>query len=436
MVRILLVDDDEDFTSATQAILRREAHDVTTANDLDRARKALTRERFDLLLVDLSLPDGSGLELLSSDSPKAVVITGHPSVETAIRAVKGPVVDYLVKPIDRGQLDRAIRQATRELTPGSGRPPEPKGRIVGESDAVLKMRRQIEEFGPTDATVLVTGESGTGKELVAEALHDARGTRGELVTINCGAIPQELIASELFGHRKGAFTGAASNRAGAFERAGDGTLFLDEVGELPLEQQVALLRVLESRRVVPVGGSKEVSVSARVIAATNRDLQQSVSKGDFREDLYYRLMVLPIEVPPLRHRKGDVALLTRFFLDQFAAEYGTPREIAEPALDLLEKHRWPGNVRELKHTLLRAALQNREKEVLDTLPDNFDRPLHLASSDSGLVPGMSIRDVERTLILKTLEHFDGRRKETAEALGVSLKTLYNRLREYGHGESD
>jgi two-component system, NtrC family, response regulator HydG len=431
MARILLVDDDTDFTSATQTLLRAEEHDVSTVGTVAEASGVLRREAFDMLFVDLSLPDGSGLELIRDDGPKAVIITGHPSIETAIRAVRGRVVDYLVKPLDRNQLIKSIESAVdkpaRRIPPISTIRPS---NMIGESTAMKSLLKAITEYGPTDVTILVTGESGTGKDLVAQALHNACHTDARFVPVNCGAIPRELVASELFGHEKGSFTGAGAKRIGIFERAKNGTVFLDEIGELPLDQQVALLRVLETGSMVRVGGEKEIPMTARIIAATNKDLEKEVSEGKFREDLFFRLMVLPIHVPPLREREGDIPLLANYFLEMYAKEHGTPSSFSSRVLTKLESYHWPGNVRELKHTVLRAAILNRGKDKVDALPDNFDRPPRWSEDVQGLRAGMSIRDVEKTLIEKTLDHFDGNKKLTAEALGISLKTLYNRLCEY------
>lgn len=432
MARILLVDDDTDFTSATQTLLRAEGHDVTTVGAVAEAREALRRASFDMLFVDLALPDGSGLELIKGDGPRAVIITGHPSIESAIRAVRGRVVDYLVKPLDKNQLIQSIESATIEKPSRKVLPSESfrPANMIGESEAMKSLIKSITEYGPTDVTILITGESGTGKDLVAQALHNACHTDARFVPVNCGAIPRELVASELFGHEKGSFTGAGAKRVGIFERAKNGTVFLDEIGELPLDQQVALLRVLETGSMVRVGGEKEIPMTARIIAATNKDLEKEVSEGRFREDLFFRLMVLPIHVAPLREREGDIVLLAKHFLELYAKEHGTPSTFAPRVLTKLEGYHWPGNVRELKHTVLRAAILNRGKDKVDALPDNFDRPPKWSEDSQSLRAGMSIKDVEKTLIEKTLEHFDGNKKLTAEALGISLKTLYNRLCEY------
>lgn len=432
MARILLVDDDADFSSAMQTMIEAEGHSVDTAASVADAKTLLAQQSFSLLFVDLSLPDGSGLELIHKDGPKAAVITGHPSIKTAISAIRGPVIDYLVKPLDKKQLLATIAAA------GGGQD-EPKKtdvnkereRIVGESEAIRKVLRAISDFGPTEEPILLLGESGTGKDLIARQIHELRGSKGPFVPLNCGAIPRELIASELFGHEKGSFTGATGKRKGVFERAKDGTVFLDEVGELPLDHQVALLRVLENRTIVPVGGESEVPIKVKVVAATNKDLEKKVSKGEFREDLFFRLMVLPIRVPPLRDRGNDIELLASHFLKEYAATHGSPTEMDSEVVAALRRYHWPGNVRELKHAMLRMAILNRGMDKIESLPETFDRPLTLKSGPSGLHPGMSIKDVEKTLIEKTLEHFEGNKTQTAEALGISLKTLYNRLSEYG-----
>ncbi|MBT8096107.1 MAG: sigma-54 dependent transcriptional regulator [Woeseia sp.] len=431
MPNILLVDDDAGFTDATSALLSAEGLNVCTASTIAEARSLLESGTFDIQFVDLALPDGSGLELVDKRSPRTVIITGHPSVETAIRAVRDRVDDYLVKPLNKADLLSAILTPAqaKATTEGSGR----FAGMVGESPQMQALYSELERYGPTNVTVLIRGESGTGKDLVARALHEIYAPKEKFIAVNCGAIPAELIASELFGHEKGSFTGATGKHLGFFERAGNGTVFLDEIGELPLEQQVTLLRVLENRTVQRVGGDRDVKINARVVAATNADIEKAIAAKEFREDLYYRLMVLPVDVPPLREREGDVELLAKHFLAQAADEHGAPGEFADAVLDALQRHSWPGNVRELKHTVLRSALMCIGNNKVDQLPVGFERPPAL-SGDGGLTVGMSIREVERELIMKTLDHYDGNKTQTAEALGVSLKTLYNRLNEYEASE--
>lgn len=433
MARILLVDDDSNFSSAMQTLLNAEGHSVQTADSAEGAKASLARNAFEYLFVDLSLPDGSGLELIRPNGPKAVIITGHPSVSTAIRAVRGPVIDYLVKPVDKDQLLACIEPSEGSGKRAGRRSTSPvETNIVGESAAMKTLLADIADFGPTSEPVLILGESGTGKDLIARRIHELRDSSGPFVPVNCGAIPRELIASELFGHEKGSFTGAAGQRKGVFERANQGTVFLDEVGELPPDHQVALLRVLENRSIVRVGGDAEIGIDTKIVAATNRDLEKRVKEGKFREDLFFRLMVLPIKVPPLRERGDDVEVLARHFLSEFAKTHDSPEELSPEVLKMLKQYHWPGNVRELKHTMLRMAILNRGKDKIERLPESFDRPINLSADDSQFHPGMSIKEVERTLIEKTLEHYGGNKTQTAEALGISVKTLYNRLSEYGH----
>ena len=429
MANVLLVDDDANFAAAMRGILGTEGHEVDTAASLSEARERLAAARYDVQIVDITLPDGNGLDLVDERGPRTVIITGHPSVETAISAVRGgQVIDYLVKPLDKTELVRAI-EASGDSGKGNGES-EATDDMVGDSTAMRSLRTTIGRYGPTDITVLITGESGTGKDLVARALHRARGGKGRFVAVNCGAIPADLIASELFGHEKGSFTGAAAKRQGIFERAAGGTVFLDEVGELPHEQQVALLRVLESRRLTRVGGERDIHVDVRVVAATNSNLEEAVAAGEFRKDLYYRLMILPIGVPPLRDRLADLEALSRHFLREFAAEYGTPAEIDDQLLEQMRAYAWPGNIRELRHVLLRAAIPFVGADKVSELPPDFGKSIEGRCGSGELYVGMSISDAERQLIEKTLAHFDGHRKRTAKALGISLKTLYNRLSEY------
>jgi DNA-binding NtrC family response regulator len=290
--------------------------------------------------------------------------------------------------------------------------------------AVYEIIRQVAR---TDSTVFLQGESGTGKELVAEAIHSLSGVSGPFVPVNCGSLSKDLLSSQLFGHEKGSFTGASRRHAGFFERATDGTLFLDEITEMPAEMQTHLLRALESGKILRVGAEKEFPVNARLIAATNRDPGKAVKSGKLREDLFFRLRVFPITLPPLRDRSGDVQRLSRFFLAQLNAKHSTNKNLTDESLQRLEQHSWPGNVRELMHTVHRAYIMSEGDEV--NVPHRFDADL--PSDIEGLRVGRSIADVEKDLILATLEQLDGDKKAAATSLGISLKTLYNRLKEYG-----
>jgi DNA-binding NtrC family response regulator len=303
------------------------------------------------------------------------------------------------------------------------------GRIVGEHETMRAVYEQIERVACTDVPVLILGETGTGKELVAEAIHRASGRAGAFVPLNCGTLSGELAASELFGHEKGSFTGAVRRHVGAFERAAGGTLFLDELAEMPIALQPHFLRVVETGRVQPVGGERELEVKARIIAATNREPEQAIADKALRQDLYFRLSVMPIRMPPLRDRISDLPLLVSHFLTELRAD-GAERRFSDEALQRMRAYQWPGNVRELRHVVQRALVMADADGKELTLPSQLDSPVPGAPSAHGLEPGRSIRDVERELIELTLAHFGGDKKAAAETLGISLNTLYNRLNAY------
>jgi DNA-binding NtrC family response regulator len=396
------------------------------------------------VLLDLTLPDGDGLAWVRTESAaigaEVIVITGSTVVDNAVEALRGGALDYLTKPIDRARLGTALmnvartRALKRELggLRGELRDLGRFGRLVGRSKPMLEVYDLIARVAATDATVLVRGESGTGKELVAETIHRlSRRRDAPLVPVNCGAISPNLIESELFGHERGSFTGADRLRPGLFERANAGTLFLDEITEMPLELQVKLLRVLETGSVVRVGGSEPIAVDVRIIAATNRDPGEAVKAGQLREDLYYRLNVFPIALPPLRERTGDVELLAEHFLAAQNREAGTSKRFGRAALERLRLEPWPGNVRELANAVQRAFILGEDEIGANALPPSSPAPPEAAE---GLVlqvrVGAPIVEVERRLILATLELVRGDKKKAAELLGISLKTLYNRLNVY------
>ncbi|HUO82177.1 MAG TPA: sigma-54 dependent transcriptional regulator [Gammaproteobacteria bacterium] len=439
MAQVLLVDDNASFAKATSELIEAHGYEVCRAETLAAARRALATHSPDLLVVDLMLPDGNGLELLDhvgpGNRPEIVIITGNPSVETAVRAVKAPVMDYLVKPFGNAELKRCLDRIGK---PARGRrngkaEPGPElhlGFLVGESAPMQKLYDTVRRIAPLDATVLIYGASGTGKELVAQAIHKSSGRSGPFVPVNCGAIPESLISSELFGHERGSFTGAQKRHAGYFERAAGGTLFLDEVTELPAGLQAHFLRVLETGVLTRVGGSKEIELDVRIVAATNRDPEAAVASGEFREDLYYRLMMFPIALPPLSSRASDIPELARHFLAQMNRKYGTEKTLEAKAFNRLESHTWPGNVRELQHIVQRAFILSGDTISLEQIALALDAGLGKARGKLDFEVGLSIKDVERRLILSTLEHFSGDKSLAAETLGISLKTLYNRLEQY------
>jgi len=435
MAHVLLVDDEPDFSSGIAEFLRIQGHTAVTANSLEAARHALAERHPDVLLLDLMLPDGSGLELFDAFEDrrpqKIVIITGHTGIKSMIGGMAGDGVSYMKKPIE----PRELLGTLNTVTDGSDEEDESNahfGLLVGESDAMQEVYTKIRQVAPTDSTVFVQGESGTGKELVAEALHRLSERSGAFVPVNCGGLTQDLISSQLFGHEKGSFTGASKRHAGFFERANNGTLFLDEITEMPIEMQTHLLRVLETGKVLRVGAEEEVSVNARLIAATNRDPAKAVKDGTLREDLYFRLRVFPIDLPPLRARLGDIELLLQHFIEELNTKHSTQKALSDDALEAFKRHQWPGNVRELKHTLHRSYIM--------ATGDNIEAPTHfdgqLNADIAGLSAGRSIADVEKDLIMATLKQLGGDKKAAAASLGVSLKTLYNRLKEYGEEDTD
>jgi DNA-binding NtrC family response regulator len=430
MANILIVDDEPSFSSGLADYMRLQNHVVVTANSLSTARELLQKRVPDVLLLDLMLPDGSGLELFDAfDSARPrqiVIITGHSGVKSLIGGMAGDGVTYMKKPIEPQDLIGMLNAVDTGTASDIDDDDNGLGNLRGSSDAMREVFDQIRQVAPTDSTVFIQGESGTGKELVAEAVHRLSGLGGSFVPVNCGGLSKDLVSSQLFGHEKGSFTGANRRHAGFFERANNGTLFLDEVTEMPIEMQTHLLRVLESNRILRVGAESEIKVNARLIAATNRDPAKAVRNGDLREDLYFRLRVFPIELPPLRSRRGDVALLAEQFIGQLNEKNGTEKRFTLEALRALDAHNWPGNVRELKHTVHRAYILSNSDDV--EAPRKFDDDL--TGEFEGLTVGRSIADVEKDLIYATLEQHQGDKKAAASSLGISLKTLYNRLRDY------
>jgi len=443
MPEALIVDDEPGTMDALADLVRREGFSTRTAATLDEARQELARRLPDLVLCDLVLPDGHGTELLRVVADEAdvetVMVTANASVSSAVDALRLGAYDYLIKPVDvdrlrailrrlreRVSLRREVATLRRELR-RHGR----FGELVGASHDMERVYDLIERVAPTAATVLVIGESGTGKEVVAETIHRlSRRGDGPFVPLNCGAVSPQLIESELFGHEKGSFTGADRRHRGVFERAHQGTLFLDEITEMSAELQVRLLRVLETGTVRRVGGQREIEVDVRVVAATNRDPDEAVRDGRLRKDLYYRLKVFPIPLPPLRDRAGDVAPLAQHFLDRLCRAGETVKDLDPETLERLEAYPWPGNVRELRNVVERAFILADDRITVDCLPAEIRGDLHPEGARLQAPLGTPLEEVVRSHTLATLEHFGGNKKQTADALGVSLKTLYNRLNRY------
>ena len=445
MPHLLIIDDEPAIRELIAEIAVDQGYTVAQAGDVRQARIQVERHKPDVVLLDMQLPDGDGIELwkrMELDA-QVVFITGHSTVESAIEALRCGAVDYLTKPIALRRL-RGILGELRTMTEnsaaaqGAGSSANAFARIVGNSPAIQLLCAHIEKVAPTQATVLLVGESGTGKELAAEAIHLAS-TRHEkpFMAVNCGAISPNLIESELFGHEKGAFTGADRQHKGYFERADGGTLFLDEITEMSMELQVRLLRVLETGRFLRVGAHTEIAANVRVVAATNRNPEQAVAKGTLREDLYHRLSVFPLELPPLRERGEDILLIADHFLSGLNKEYSTNKRFSPEASQAMLQYSWPGNIRELRNYVYRSYIL--ADDVIKGDFNSFSLESHSAGWGSEItVPvGVPLADANRQLILATLKQCGGVKKAAAEMLGISLKTLYNRLEEYGAlGEVD
>jgi DNA-binding NtrC family response regulator len=440
--KVLLVDDDRLSREAMADWLRSEGFDVIAVAD-GQAAVQHVHNGIAVIVTDLKMPRTDGLEVLRRAREKAphaavILVTAFGTVETAVAALKEGAFDYLTKPVKPGDLANKVRQAVAqramaaEIASLHAQLNKHYGfeSLVGKSPAMRAVFENVRLVADTRSTVLITGESGTGKELIARALHHNSSRRNKpFVPVNVTAIPETLVESELFGHEKGAFTGATERRVGLFQAAQGGTLFIDEIGEMNPGVQSKLLRAIESRRVMPVGSTKEVEIDVRLVAATNRCLADGVKQGTFREDLYYRLKVVEIHLPPLRQRPEDIPLLTRFFLDQIARENCRPvRDIAPEALDLLLAYNWPGNVRELRNTLEGTiVLSTRERIEVGDLPEQLRQG---ASAQAVIRRGMTMAEIEREAIRRALEQTGGRRTEAAKILDLSVRTLQRKIKEY------
>jgi DNA-binding NtrC family response regulator len=442
---ILVVDDEVNIRNALATILERAGYQVDTAADPRDAEQHLAKTTYDVILLDLRMPDTNGLDCLrrwkeARPETEVVVVSAVGSVETAVEAMKLGAYDYLPKPIDRERFPIVVKKAVeRHRLNTENRDLKARlalrdggGTFIGQSDAMLRVYEMIDLVAPSDATVLIIGESGVGKERVARAIYE-RGPRagGPFIALNCGALPEALQESELFGYEKGAFTGANTTKPGRFELADGGILFLDEVGEMSLKTQVDFLRILESKEFRRVGGTKLVKVDVRIIAATNRDLRKAVEEGRFREDLYYRLNVVPIRVPPLRERHGDLPLLIGAFLQEFATVYKRePQVIAPDARDRLEAYAWPGNVRELRNLIERLVVTIRSPAI-----ETGHLPLEMLDQSSarggtGRIAGRPLREIEKDAITATLREITPHREKAARILGISPRALQYKIKEY------
>jgi len=446
MHNILIVDDESSIRQALAEVLEDEGYTAAQAESGEACLQTLGAGAFDVVLLDIWLPGIDGLETLGKireipAAPEVIMISGHGTIETAVRATKLGAYDFLEKPlslektliliknaIDAKRLRDENRDLKQKLTP--------KSVIVGDSVPMKALRQQIQIMAPTNGRVLIYGESGTGKELVARAIHMQSPRKDQMfVEVNCAAIPEDLIESELFGHRQGSFAGATLDKEGTFHKAHGGTLFLDEIGDMSLKTQSKVLRTLEEQRFVPVGGNEAITVDARVIASTNKDLEDEISRGNFREDLFYRLNVIPFSVPPLRERKEDVPQLARHFLKEFSAAYGRrPREITDDAIEVLSRYAWPGNVRELRNVIERIVIMNPttvrfERKHLPPLVHRDGSRRAAGTEFSTLHQARAA--YERDYILKKLDENHGNVSRTAEVLGLERSHLYRKMKALG-----
>ena len=450
--RILVIDDEEHMLALFESVLGKEGYVVTCAGSAEDALPLLETKEFDLIVSDLLLPGMNGLALLRQAKGLRpmlpyVLLTGHGTVRSAVEAMKEGATDYLTKPVDTDELKvvitkalelhrltREVEQLRAQVANGHGFP-----HIIGQSKPMQALLRLVGLVAGSDATVLLQGESGTGKELIARAIHDHSGRRERpLVVLDCGTVPESLLESELFGYLKGAFTGAQINKKGLFEEANGGTLFLDEIGDITPVFQGKLLRVLQTGEIRPVGSTRRIVVDVRVIAATNRDLKQLVAEHLFRDDLYYRLAVVPLRVPPLRDRREDIPLLVEYFLARSCARNGrTAKTISPAALRLLLDASWPGNVRELEHTIERAVVLTAGAEIP---PESII--LESAESVTSSLPSPQavsqaraiLNNVEREKLRNALMQAHGNRSRAAKVLGISRSTLYEKLKHYRLGD--
>ncbi|HEX2835809.1 MAG TPA: sigma-54 dependent transcriptional regulator [Thermoanaerobaculia bacterium] len=447
MKRVLIVDDDRATSAGMADVVEEWGYEPEVADTVKAGWASINKLIPDVAIVDLKLPDGSGLDLLhrikeSYPDVSVIILTGHATVDSAVKALKVGAEDYVTKPVDLPRLQvilksvedkqlmkQEIIELRRQLQKMGA-----LGHLVGKSPKMQRLFEELEMVANTDANVFIVGESGSGKEVVANTIHYLSRRRNKpFIAFNCGAISPTLIESEIFGHEKGAFTNAIKRREGYFEMAKGGTVFLDEITEMPIELQVKLLRVLEEGKFRRVGGNEEINIDARIVAASNRDPQKAIQDGRMREDLYYRLNVFPIEVPPLRERLEDIPLFSHFFLQKLnETEEKKVEKIDPDFVEALQGYEWPGNVRELRNVINRAFIMARTDTLtVDCLPDKFVANRRKRSRNAVSIPlGQPMEEVERIVIEETLNMTDGDRRKTAEILGISYKTLYNKTKKY------
>jgi two-component system nitrogen regulation response regulator NtrX len=446
---VLIVDDEPGIRESLTDVLQDEGYGVASVESAEACLESLATNKYDVVLLDIWLPGLDGIQALEkiqtfADPPTVIMISGHGTIETAVRATKLGAFDFIEKPLSIEKTLLTLRHAleqSRLAAQNRGLREELRGRdrIIGDSVPMKALRQQLALAAPTNGRVLIYGESGTGKELVAHALHNlSQRAEQAFVEVNCAAIPEELIESELFGHVKGSFTGALDDKVGKFEQAHEGSLFLDEVGDMSLRTQSKVLRVIEEQRFTPVGSGNNLTVDVRVIAATNKRVDDEIQKGNFREDLFYRLNVIPFYVPPLREHAEDIPALANYFLAEFARAYGRrPKNFAEAAMEVLCGNRWPGNVRELKNLVERLVImvpgeRIERRHLPPSLHHNHARPSPVKSATGGFSTLQEARAAyERDYILRKLEENQGNVSRTAEVLGLERSHLYRKMKSLG-----
>jgi len=448
--KILVVDDEQSMTQFLSIVLRKEGYVVTAVNNGRDALEKVKADSYDVVITDIKMPGMDGIQLLNQikkhdPSMPVVIMTAYASQQSAIDAVNQGAFQYLIKNAKNDEIKLVVRNALemrkvrsenlflkRELKKG-----HEEKTIIGSSDEMVRVFRMVDKVANSEATILIQGESGTGKELIAREIHYRSGkSQGPFVSINCGAIPRDLLESNLFGHVKGSFTGAVRDSAGLFQVAEGGTFFLDEVGDMPIATQVKLLRALQEREIIPVGGTSPIKIDCRLVAATNADLEKEVAAGRFRADLFYRLNVIPIRLPSLRQRRDDIPILVDHFLKRHA-QGGTPKTVNKEAMELLHRYDWPGNVRELENVMERALILDETGSIG---PDDLPEKIRFGQSQRGSLvidtPTLTLEELEKEYILKVLNHTRWQKKRASEVLGINASTLYRKLLSYGLDKSE
>ncbi|MFQ6008403.1 MAG: sigma-54-dependent transcriptional regulator [Candidatus Zixiibacteriota bacterium] len=448
--KILVIDDEDSMCNFMEIMLSKEGYHVDSVTSGKKGIRLLKEQNYDLVIADLNMPEMTGLDVLKEvksfkRDQELIVMTAYASVDSAIEAMKQGAADYITKPFKVDEIKLAIEKSIdrkRLIAENASLKKQLQtdnsfDNFIGASETVVKLKKLAKRIAATDSTVLIRGESGTGKDLIAKAIHHhSPRSAGPFVTINCAALPETLLESELFGHRKGSFTGAIKDKDGLFKVADGGTFFLDEVGNISTAIQVKLLRVLEDKKITPVGDTKPIEVDVRLIAATNSDLEEEVRMGRFRADLYYRLNVIPIFIPPLRDRKEDIELLSHHFISKYCQKINIPiKKISEKAMELLVKYHWPGNVRELENMIERAVLLNRSDTLeASDFPEKLREPQPATVVKETDPPTPTLESIEKAYIHFVMSQTKGKKTQAAEILGIDVSTLYRKIQRYNLNE--